>query len=255
MIPNTPSSPYQLLRVHQDDKVLRVELHSPDTGNALNDAMLDELLDVLGSAAVSDCRALVLSGAGADFCAGADRSELRDGLVHDPSGSSTMASLDKGRRVCEALETLPVPTIARLHGRVIGAGLVLAVNCDLRIAADTAEFRMPELYVRLVPAWGGGLARLIELGGESRILELMLTGTKFTAAYARQLDLVQRVEAAADVDRAISDLWLRRLLHCPPEAVHLTKRLFAQHRRSGRGASTALLDAAILTGQIRTTLG
>lgn len=254
MIPNVSPSPYKLLRVHQDDKVLRIELDSPETGNALNDAMLDELLDVLQSAGLADCRAVVLSGAGADFCAGADRGELRDSLRHDPTGSQVTASLDKGRRVCEALEALPVPTIARLHGRVIGAGLVLAVSCDLRIASDTAEFRMPELYVRLVPAWGGGLARLIELGGESRILELMLTGSKFNAAYARQLDLVQRVEAPEELDRAIQDLWLRRLLHCPPEALQLTKRLFAHHRRSHRGADTSLLDAALLTGQLRATL-
>ncbi|MBY8880875.1 enoyl-CoA hydratase/isomerase family protein [Streptomyces sp. PLK6-54] len=234
-----------------EKKVLHVTLDAPDTGNALDDAMLDELLAVLHAVRLPDVRAVVLSGAGDDFCRGADRDEMRETLGSDPSGAGTTALIDKARRVCEALETLPVPTIARLHGRVIGAGLVLAVNCDLRIAADTTSFWMPELMVRLVPAWAGGLGRLIELAGEAAIVELLLTGTEFSALTARKLNLVQRVEVVQEIDRAITEKWLTPVLRRKPQAVALTKRLIVANRRTRAGAGTSLLDAYLLTEQLR----
>lgn len=252
MNPNFAPSARKWLLVRLDEqKVLHVQLNDPASGNALTEGMLDELLDVLEAIRVPDVRAVVLSGAGDAFCLGADRVELRESLRSDPSGLAAVAMIDKARRVCEALETAPVPTIARLHGRVIGAGLVLAVNCDLRIATDTTRFWMPELQLRLIPAWAGGLDRLIELGGESAIFELMLTAAEFSAAHARSLNLVNRVEALEDIDAAISEKWLRVLVRRPAAAVAFTKRLFAAHRRGSRGAGTSLIDAFLLTDRIR----
>ncbi|WP_433892410.1 enoyl-CoA hydratase/isomerase family protein [Streptomyces sp. CA-111067] len=254
MFTDFPPSPFKTLRIRQDPDVLRIELFRPDSGNAVTAEMLDELLGVLTEIPDRpDVRVLVLSGAGDDFSLGADVKELRELLQHDLGGRSTRTVLDKGGRVCDALENLPVVTVARLHGRVTGAGLALAVSCDLRVAADTTRFRMPELAFNLVPAWGGGLGRLIAAVGEAAVRELVLTSAEFDAPYARDLGLIQRVEQNGDLDAVIEQAWIKPLLRRSPEAVALTKRLFAVHTRSSRGADTALLDADLLTAQLRRT--
>lgn len=245
-------SPYKWLHVHHEAEVLRIRLAASATGNALTAGMLDELLLLLREVQDRpDVRVIVLSGMGADFCVGADVREYRELLHGDPSGRSVRALVDKGRQVCEALEASPAVTVARLHGRVIGAGLVLAISCDLRAAADSARFRMPELALGLVPAWGGGLGRLIALAGESRIRELMLTCVEFDARTARGLDLVQKVETHEELDAAVWESWVAPIQRRPAEAVALAKRMFALHSRPARGADTALLDAAILSAQLR----
>jgi methylglutaconyl-CoA hydratase len=252
MFPEITPSPFKWLHVRQDGGVLRVELHAPATGNTLTAEILDEMLDILGEIADrADIRVLILSGAGNDFSLGADVKGYRELLAQDPSGRALSAVIDKGRRVCEALESTSAVTIARLHGRVTGAGLALAMACDLRAAGDTSRFRMPELAFSLVPAWGGGLGRLIAEAGDARIRELVLTCAEFDARQARDLSLVQKVEAISELDAAIDQIWVRPLLRRSPEAVALTKRLFTVHSRSSRGAESALLDADLLTAQLR----
>jgi methylglutaconyl-CoA hydratase len=251
MFTEYPPSPFKTLRLHQESGVLRVELFSPGSGNSLTGAMLDELLGVLGEVVERpDIRVVVLSGAGDDFSLGADVREMREVLAHDPGGRSLRTLLDKGSRVCDALEALPAVTVARLHGRVTGASLVLAISCDLRAAADDTRFRLPELAFNLVPAWGGGLARLVAAGGEARIRELMLTCAEFDARYARGLDLVQKVEAREELDAAIEAEWIRPILRRPAEAVSLTKRMFATHARLTRASATSLLDATLMSAQL-----
>lgn len=254
MLPDFTSSTYKWLDIRQSEYVLSAELHAPSSGNALTSDMLDELLDLLGRVPERDVRVLVLSGAGGDFSLGADVNEYRDLLWQDPSGRALSAVVDKGRRVCEALESSPAVVIARLHGRVTGAGLVLAMSCDLRAAADTSRFRMPELAFNLIPAWGGGLGRLIAAAGEARVRELMLTCAEFDARHARELALVQKVETTAELDAEIDRTWIKPLLRRAPEAVALTKRMFAVHARTSRAAETALLDADLLTAQLRRAL-
>lgn len=245
-------SPYKWLHARHERGVLRVQLASSTTGNALAAGMLDELLLLLREVEERpDVRVVVLSGAGRDFCAGADVREFRELLHGDPGGRSVRALVDKGRQVCEALEMSSAVTVARLHGRVVGAGLVLAISCDLRAAADTTRFRMPELALNLIPAWAGGLGRLIAVSGESRIRELMLTCAEFDARAARGLDLVQKVETYDDLDAAIEESWVAPLLRRPAEAVALTKRMFALQTRTSRAADIALLDSALLTAQLR----
>ncbi|MCL7021208.1 enoyl-CoA hydratase/isomerase family protein, partial [Vibrio vulnificus] len=90
-------------------------------------------------------------------------------------------------RVCDSLASTSAVTIARVHGRAIGAGLALAVFCDLRAGADTSRFRLPELAVGLPVAWGGALPRMLQESGAARTRELILTGEGFDAATAREL--------------------------------------------------------------------
>lgn len=242
--------PYKGLRVHQEGRVLRAELNSPETGNALTAAMLDELLALLGSLPDRpDIRVVVLSGAGDDFCVGADRTEFTTALITDPRGSHLRAIADKARRVCDALESTHVVTIARLHGRVLGAGLGLAVFCDLRAGADTTTFRMPEVALGVPPAWGGALARLISEAGAARIRELILTCETFDATTAHHLSLLHKTAPAEDLDRIV-DQWVRPLVRRAPEALAVAKLMLAAKSRANRQTDSTLLDPLLLTGRL-----
>ncbi|MDH2411929.1 enoyl-CoA hydratase/isomerase family protein [Streptomyces chitinivorans] len=238
---------YKTLQVSQDGPVLRVRLDSPETGNTLTAATLDELLAVLG--AVGDrpeIRVLVLSGAGEHFCLGADREEFAASLETDPTGGGLRVIADKARRVCEALDTTTAITIAQVHGKVIGAGLALTVFCDLRAGADTTRFRLPEVALGVAPVWGGVLPRLLSEAGTARIRELLLTCAPFDAKTAQEMSILHKAVPADGLDAAV-DAWVKPLLRRPPEALPLAKAVLGAYSRGTRLADAGLLDAQLLS--------
>ncbi|MEE1942124.1 enoyl-CoA hydratase/isomerase family protein [Streptomyces sp. TRM 70361] len=238
---------YKTLRVSREGPVLRVRLNLPETGNTLTAEVLDELLTVLGG--LNDrpgIRVLVLSGAGDDFCLGADREEFTTSLGADPTGAELRVIMDKARRVCEALDTTTAVTVARLHGRVIGAGLALAVFCDLRIGADTCRFRLPEVALGVAPVWGGVLPRLIGEAGAARIRELILTCAPFDAERAHELSVLHRVVPAAELDASVAS-WTGPLLRRPAGALPLAKLVLGAYSRGSRFMDGSLLDAQLLS--------
>ncbi|MEW2274957.1 enoyl-CoA hydratase/isomerase family protein [Streptomyces sp. SID685] len=233
-----------------DGPVLRIRLGATPEDNTFTVALLDDLLAVLH--ALHDrpeIRVLLLTGAGADFNLGAERTEFQTALAHDPTGTALRRMNDKALRVCEALENTHAITIARLHGRVIGAGLALASYCDLRAGADDCRFRMPEVALGLPPAWGGAMGRLIAEAGVSHIRELMLTGENFDAATAQRLGLLHKVAPRDGLDAAV-DSWIRPLLRRAPEALVLTKRMLNGYARAARTAEVGLLDAHLLSAHL-----
>lgn len=239
--------PYKSLRVSGQGPVLRVELNSPETGNALTVAILDDLLELLDSLnGRPEIKVLVLSGAGDHFCLGADRTEFQDSLAADPSGACLRVIADKGRRVCDALESANAVTIARLQGKVIGAGLALAVFCDLRVGTDTCRFRLPELALGIPPAWGGVLPRLIAEAGAARIRELILTGAPFDAATAHDLSILHKVAPADQLD-AVIEAWVNPLVRRPPGALTIAKLMLSAHSRANRLTDGTLFDAQLLS--------
>ncbi|MFJ9817332.1 enoyl-CoA hydratase/isomerase family protein [Streptomyces sp. NPDC101151] len=246
----SPHFPYKELHVEQDGPVLRVRFAPSAQDSTLTVAALDDLAALLHSLHDRpDIRVLLLSAAGEDFCLGADRVEYQAALAQDPTGAVMRRIADKAYRVCDALENTHAVTVARLHGRVIGAGLALASFCDLRAGADDCRFRMPEIGVGLPPAWGGAMGRLIVEGGAARIRELMLTCEAFDAVTAHRIGLLHKVAPLGTLD-AVVDAWVRPLVRRSPEALMLTKRMFAGYSRAGRTADVALLDAHLLTAQL-----
>ncbi|MFJ3671232.1 enoyl-CoA hydratase/isomerase family protein [Streptomyces sp. NPDC090106] len=230
--------------------VLHVRLTPAGPDSVLNSAVLDALTTVLDDLHDQpDIRILVLSSLGDDFCLGADRQEFQNALHGDPTGAALRRIAGKAERVCRALEDSPAVTIARLHGRVIGAGLALAAYCDLRAGADDTRFRMPEVGIGLAPAWGGAMGRLITEAGASRIRELMLTCDDFDASTAHQLGLLHKVAPLDALDDTIT-AWTRPLSRRSPGALHLTKRMLTGFARAARTSDTALLDAHLLAAQL-----
>lgn len=234
----------------ENGPVLHVWLNSAAQDDTLGAAALDDLIAVLDSLHERpDIRILVLSSKGDDFCLGADRQEYQDALTLDPTGATLRRIADKAQRLCQALENTHAVTIARLHGRVIGAGLALAAYCDLRAGADTCRFRMPEVGVGLAPAWGGAMGRLISEAGAARIRELMLTCDVFDSATAHRLGILHKVAPVDQLDDTIAT-WTRPLARRSPDALVLTKRMLSGYAKAARTADMALLDSHLLAAQL-----
>jgi enoyl-CoA hydratase/carnithine racemase len=232
------------VRSVREGPILRVELHDPANGNVVTEAMLTDLLQVL-AAPDPDVRVLVLTAAGDDFCLGGDRAEFSDWLDEDPTGRGIRLASDKARRVCEAISTSHAVTIAAVHGKVIGAGLGLALACDLRVGADDAGFRLPELALGLPTAWGGVLPRLINEVGAARARELVLTGRAFDAAEAYELSILQRVVPRDTLDEAVS-AWARPIVRRPEAALRVTKSVLNSYAAPTRLGDPSLLDAELM---------
>jgi enoyl-CoA hydratase/carnithine racemase len=187
----------------------------PDRMNALDRATVSEI-GRLGSELSRDSSvgAVVLTGSGdRAFCAGADLKE-RAGMTDD----EVRSMLGQYRTDFAWLWSSPFPVVAALNGAALGGGLELALACDLRVAADHATLGLPETSLAIIPA-AGGTQRLPRLVGTAKALELVLLGTRLSAAEALALGIVNRVTPAGTdvVDDALA--WLEPVLNGAPIAV------------------------------------
>ena len=212
--------------------VALVTLDRPEALNALSFDLLDELA---GALAVLDadptCRAIVLTGSGRAFAAGADIVEL---------APQTYTSLRDGHRfnVWDRLAAVGLPMIAAVRGVALGGGCELAMTCDMIVAAEDARFGQPEIRLGVMPG-AGGTQRLTRAIGKARAMEMILTGEPMDARLALSLGLVNRVvPAEATVDAALE--LAVRIGAMPPIAVRAAK---AAVRGAHEGALTAGLAA------------
>jgi len=191
-------------------------LNRPEKSNALNTALLEELLSVLKEIAASPgLRVVVLGGNGKSFCGGADVAEMSQ-----LKPSTAKKFITRIHLCCDAIRKLPVPVVARLHGAVIGAGLELAASCDLRVAAEGTRFAMPEVKLGIPSVVEAAL--LPRLIGAGRAAWLVLTGEAIDARTALEWGLVE--ELAPDLDQGIEVL-LERLKAADRSALSAQKRL------------------------------
>jgi enoyl-CoA hydratase/carnithine racemase len=198
--------------------VVTLTLNRPERKNAMNTAMFNELLTVFREIDVSSTdRVLVITGAGDAFCSGADLSDRGGDPRHSLSRLHWVAD------IALALHRIPKPVIAKVNGVAVGAGMNLALACDLIVASDTARFS--EIFARrgLSIDFGGSwlLPRLI---GMHRAKELALFADIISAKEAAELGLVNRVLPPGELDAFVHD-WANRLAAGPPIALALTKRL------------------------------
>jgi len=221
------------VEIESQGPIARLWLSRPTVHNALDADTLEALIAACHRLQVEfDVPVVVLGGRGPSFSSGADRRNPPARLARDSGKSARerryVAQL--GRRVLEAIERLEAITIARLHGHVIGAGVVLALGCDLRVAAASTRFAIPEVDLGIPLTWGA-VPRLVREVGAARAKELILLGDRVDAAEALRLGLVNRVVADDDLDRVIDD-WARRLADKPRVALHMTKTQFRAYGRA-----------------------
>lgn len=217
-------------------------LNRPDKRNALSEELVTALGAVLRQVADDrEARALVLSGAGGNFCAGADISRLLPTAVAPARGDEPSARHNRRfGALLEQLAALPVATIAVVTGAAIGGGCGLAATCDRVIAAASAVLATPEVTLGLAPAQiAPFVARRI---GAGRARWMMLTASRLTAAAALEAGLADVVVPAADL-RAALGAELTLLAGAEPAAVRATKRIF---ELAAREPLPAVLDAAAL---------
>jgi len=146
-------------------------------------------------------RVVVVTGAGAHFCAGANIKEFKE--LRDEEGE--MPGLRRRMDLLTSLERLPVPVIARMRGNALGGGLETALACHIRLADTTAQLGLPEVKLGTMPAWGGP-QRLARIVPRDRALLMMLTGDPISAHEAAELGLVTSVHNPADLDGAVDEL-------------------------------------------------
>ena len=174
-----------------------LRLNRPESLNSISDALLGALEEQIDALEAAPCRALVLTGTGRAFCAGTDLKE---------SHSIPEERMQRVHALVRRLRNYAKPSIAAINGLALGGGLELALACTFRVARADAKLGLPEVKLALLPAYAGTqlLARLI---GESRALEMMLSGDAIDGIRAEQIGLVNKVVSAeTDVVAAACEL-------------------------------------------------
>lgn len=214
---------YRTLIVERTGHVLHVQLNRPEVHNALDGETIEELTRCFASIrAGGRARAVLLSGAGRSFCAGADLSWMRRvagfGLEENLRDARSLSDL------LAAIDDCPAPTVARVHGAVLGGGTGLAACCDVVIAAEDARFGFTEAKLGILPAVISPF--VVAKIGESHARALFATGERFGAHRALLIGLAHVVVPAAQLDDTV-DRQVQELLTSAPGAASEAKRLIA----------------------------
>ena len=210
-------------------------LNRPDVRNAFNEDVVAELTAWANDVASRSDRprAVVLAGAGKVFCAGADLTWMSK-MVHYTEAEN-LRDATAMSRMFSALDTLPVPVIARIHGAALGGGCGLAAVSDIVVAEDQAVFGFTEVKLGILPAVISPFA-LAKIG-RSAARELFLTGARFSAARAKDIGLVHAVVSAADLDATV-DQYVQEILSAGPEGIAAAKALIPEvWKRPGADAT------------------
>jgi methylglutaconyl-CoA hydratase len=232
---------FKCIRVEREGAVERLVLDRPAVRNAFDEEMIREITWWADSVAADrEVRAVVLSGAGPTFCAGADTSWMsrvgaygRDENVQDATETA---------RMFLALDRLHLPVIARVHGAAIGGGAGLCAVADIVVAETGAIFGFTEVKLGIIPAVISPF--VVAKIGRSIARELFLTGRRFDAARAREIGLVHAVTDVANLDEVV-DGYVAHLLEAAPGAIAAIKALIPDVYRRGPGEATTVTCEAL----------
>ena len=198
-----------MIGVTRDGHVTTLELQRQERRNALNSELVDGLREAVEKAAAEEVRAIVLTGQGSVFCAGADLS----GDAFATDYPDRLIALHK------TMDAAPMPVIGAINGPAIGAGLQLAMQCDLRVAAPDAFFQFPtSKYGLALDNWS--IRRLSSLVGHGRARAMLLTAEKLTADVALQTGMANRIGALRDAQE-----WAAEIAGLAPLALQHAKRV------------------------------
>ncbi len=210
-------STYSLLRITEKEEISQVVITRPEAMNALNSVFFLEFRDYLSKLS-SEIRAIIITGEGKAFVAGADISEMVNMNQEQALDFSKM-----GQGIFMMLQQLEIPVIAAVNGFALGGGCELAMACDIRLASNKAKFGQPEVSLGLIPGYAGTqrMPRLIGLGNA---LYYLMTGDYMNAEEALRIGLVQKVvEPEALLEEAHS--LAKRIISRGPAAVAKVKKV------------------------------
>jgi methylglutaconyl-CoA hydratase len=216
----------QALRVEQDGDLLRVTLARPERRNAFDAELIGELTGAFESVG-EDVRAVLLSGEGESFSAGADVDWMRSSV--ELSYEENVADARRLRKMLETIDSCPAPVLARVHGHALGGGCGLVACSDIVVAAADTQFAFSEVKLGIIPAVISPFA--LSKIGASAARRYFVTGERFDAATALRIGLVH--EVPADLDAAV-DALVGELRSAGPEAARHAKKLVLE-RPDGLG--------------------
>jgi methylglutaconyl-CoA hydratase len=240
---------YTFLSVRREGTVERLTLNRPEVRNAFNEHVIAELTawaaETRDAAAQGHLRAVVIAGAGKVFCAGADVTWMAKTVAYTEAENVRDATAMS--RMFAAIDELPLPVVARIHGAALGGGAGLAAVCDIVVASDDAVFGFTETKLGILPAVISPFA-LAKIG-RSAARELFLTGARFSAARAREIGLAHTVVPAADLDAAVA-AHVDELLSAGPQAIASAKALIRTVWPRSIEDATAITAAAIAARRV-----
>jgi enoyl-CoA hydratase len=198
-----------MIGVTQAEAVMTIELQRPERRNALNSQLVEELREAFEKASDGSVRAIVLTGQGTAFCAGADL-----------SGDAFAADYpDRLVELHKVMDTTLIPVIGAINGPAVGAGLQLAMRCDLRVVASEAFFQFPtSKYGLALDNWS--IRRLASLVGHGRASAMLLTAEKLSAEIALHTGMANRIGTVADAQD-----WAAEIAGLAPLAIQHAKRV------------------------------
>lgn len=202
------------------ERVAVLTLNRPDKLNALSYALVDRLMQLLDG--IEDdprLRAVILTGAGRAFSAGADIGEFSESVRQGPD-VAVRAFVRRGQALTARMESFPKPIVAAVNGIAFGGGCEITEAVHLAVASESAVFAKPETAIGIPPTFGG-TQRLPRLAGRKRALEYLLTGDTFSAQRAYELGLVNRIVPPEELMPAAFDLAGRILRHSPLTAARI----------------------------------
>ena len=214
---------YETLLFEKQDGIAKLSLNRPDKLNALDTQLFNELYEALiDSAKDPQIRCIVLTGAGRGFCSGADTSDLGAKSVEEGAEDFGI-KMERSNRIIRALRDIEKPIIASVNGVAVGAGMNIALACDIRIASDKASFGEVFVRIGLSPDDGGGylLWRLVGLG---KATELMFTGDIIDAEEALRIGLVNQVVPHDELERSTME-FAKKMAKGPTRAIGLAKKI------------------------------
>jgi methylglutaconyl-CoA hydratase len=227
------------LRIERETGVLRVAMGRPERRNAFDAALIDELAATFAD--VGDARAVVLSGDGPSFSAGADVEWMRSSV--DLSYDENVADALRLRAMLDAIDSCPAPVVGRVQGHALGGGCGLVACCDIAVAEPTAQFAFSEVKLGIVPAVISPFA-LAKIG-TTAARRYFVTGERFSATEALRIGLIHEVTDDLDgaVERVVGELLsagpsaaraAKELARAPQSAEETAERI-AAHRTSQEG--------------------
>ncbi|HEV3316330.1 MAG TPA: enoyl-CoA hydratase-related protein [Candidatus Angelobacter sp.] len=212
---------YHKILYELQDGIAQVTLNRPQKRNALNTELVSELKDAIGASGRDPkCRLILLSGAGKDFCSGADLEGLDKTAQADVLDN--MAGARHTAELFLMMRNHPRPIVAAVQGRALAGGCGLATACDIILAAQSAQFGYPEVNIGFVPAMV--MAILRRSISEKAAFELVVTGETVSAARAHELGLIHRVYSDDQFAQEVTT-YAERLASKSASAVMLSKRL------------------------------
>jgi methylglutaconyl-CoA hydratase len=212
---------YRKILYELRDGIARITLNCPDKRNALDAEIIAELKAAFSATAFDEaCRVVLLTGAGTDFCSGADLANLEKTAQN--SVLDNMADARSTADLFLMMRNHPRPIIAAVQGRALAGGCGIATACDIILAAESAQFGYPEVNIGFVPAMVMTILR--RSVSEKAALELVVTGGTVSAARAYELGLVHRVFADEHFSAEVEN-YVAKLAAKSASAIMLSKRL------------------------------